>query len=1116
MLRDNGEKRYDRAEIKNRAREIVSYYLGAGHSEGDARVVWDCPACGKVKKLSLRLEDNLFGCFIEGCELHKADALAFIAFEEKLHSKRDFVRVLERAYEILGLDRDTTIPGGTGAGESSRSHDAARKVPQRERPKQTPEDRGKVLRERLAQCNEVYSRIMQLCPLEERDCRYLRRRGLSYPTIERGAFGSISAERARYLKKTLLKEFDEAKLIEVPGFFQDGGTKKLGFTLTGDYLLIPYHDRQGRITTIEGRARGTVEKGMGKYVSLRGAGSHLYVFPGIAPENIEAFTEGSFGALVAAENGIPVGSIQGCERYRASSSSSAPDGERGGPLLELRDVGFGGRTIPYIPDADDPPNENVLKAARKAAHHLVERQGGRATLCSLPKGLDLDEWLLSIPKDRRRESFRGLISGATPLEKADEWEEQRGGGDRKRQAPESAGTQTEEGVEPEPVREAPVVPGGQGSEDLEEAAQQDGAAANPESLPRAERDEQGGPSAAGQADFESGLAGDDSNSDQDAETTVDTHQRSLCYINAAQRHRDRVYRRLLEHAPLKREHRDALAALGVLPEAAKIACLGSLDEETISRAEARLKIEFGGKQLLRVPGFERGHSGRITFGLPKTKEYVLFPLFEEVLVEISSDAVQSVEGRGAEERDSAAEVQRVVSAVEALEYDPEKGVFPDSDRTLRLKGAGAHLYAFPAYSPGEIEGFCEGPLGALLAAQEDVVLGALGHFRRYTRDGGSADNREQVGGALPQLAGVDFGGREISYVPKTGPGEENARSRETRNALTFLVEKHNGVPRLSSPSIPVEAEGRISEHGGSGEEGEEPRQLPAASLSERLLQLPEDERHERLREAFPESPNRARPAATDEAGESEEETGDGEGAPFSLPRLVLPSGRALAAMVVASLLACVLTFFAAGRLEAFSQYVEVGSDGQPTLGGGVTGQIRLIMSQEPFTSVYEWRGIVSLMAGAGCFVAGGLRWNGRRRLEAISLELQSHDEGPWRAHLPGAGSEDDPDGSGREASSSPAWQDFEVFGIVNARGLVDGLVAAGVLYGVFYLALPLVKGLHGVLAALGVSGGSSEQFVAGAMALAALAAFVGGLYTTIRRSAIRAQKRKILNGSYTS
>ncbi len=346
-----------------------------------------------------------------------ADIFSFIAHLEGLNEKTQFVEVLERGYEILGLEDHPKVS------PEPEKLQRPQVVRQEDRPTRDPEE----MKRRLELCHLVYARIMALCSLEARDRKYLRTRGLSYDTIRRGRFGSMSAERARYIKRVLLEEFGEERLLSLPGFSRDRPSGRISFTLSGDYLLIPYHDRRGNITTIEGRAAGEVPEGMGKYVSLRGSGNHLYLFPGTDPEKLAAFTEGSFGAIVAADSGLAVGSIQGCERYKASFSSFAPDGEEGEPLLELRGVNFRGRKIPYIPDADDPPQKNVIEAAPKAAHHLIERQGGEATLCSLPKGMDLDEWLLSVPKERRHRTFLELISGATLLESSEEWKQaQRG------------------------------------------------------------------------------------------------------------------------------------------------------------------------------------------------------------------------------------------------------------------------------------------------------------------------------------------------------------------------------------------------------------------------------------------------------------------------------------------------------------------------------------------------------------------------------------------------------------------------------------------------------------------------------------------------------------------
>ncbi len=53
MSRYRTKPRYDRKEIKNHTAEVAAHYLGPGRDEG-ARIVWDCPACKKERKLSLR------------------------------------------------------------------------------------------------------------------------------------------------------------------------------------------------------------------------------------------------------------------------------------------------------------------------------------------------------------------------------------------------------------------------------------------------------------------------------------------------------------------------------------------------------------------------------------------------------------------------------------------------------------------------------------------------------------------------------------------------------------------------------------------------------------------------------------------------------------------------------------------------------------------------------------------------------------------------------------------------------------------------------------------------------------------------------------------------------
>jgi hypothetical protein len=1039
MSQDRTKPRYDRKVIKSRAAEVAAHYLGSGKDEG-ARIVWDCPACKKERKLSLRKQDQLFGCFNEDCELGRsADIFSFISHLEGLNEKTQFVEVLKRGYEILGLEG---APKGSPMPEKPQRPQIAR---QKARSKRDPE----AMKRRLELCYQVYARILTLCPLEARVRKYLRTRGLSYDTIRRGRFGSMSAERARYVKGALLGEFGEEKLLSLPGFSKDKPSGRISFTLSGDYLLIPYYERQGNITTIEGRTMGEVPKGMGKYASLRGSGNHLYLFPGTDPEKIAAFTEGPFGAIVAAESGLAVGSVQGCERYKASFSSFAPDGEEGEPLLEVREVNFRSRKIPYIPDADDPPRKNVIEAAPKAAHHLIERQGGKATLCTLPMGMDLDEWLLSMPKERRHRRFLELISGATPLERAEEWKRAQRGetADRKkgprRQQARTTPAQRQPAMVTGPPISAHIEPN-TATGDRESSSQD---IADEET---AEHPRRGGSDETTQEGEEKA-----------AEKRPRRRAKNSIQPTGAQRLRDAVYRKLLERCPPKQEHKVALTRRGVIEEAVKAGRLGSLDPERTVRASEKLKEEFGAKRLLCVPGFETSHSGKVSLSLPQKEEYVLLPCFY---------------GRG------------LVAGIEVLRYDPQRGDLVDPDRTVPLSGAGAHLYVFAPYSAEEIEGFCEGPLGAILAAQEDVVLGAVGHFRRYAAGSDPTENEEQSEAVLPELEGIDFGGRAIAYVPKAGPGEENARAREAHNACRYLVERQDGIPLLVFPSSPEKQ--NAGDTGAEGGERRDGRAVPT-SLAEWILALPEGERQGSLRRLFAESPHRRSPSPSKETGARVNEAREVE--PTREETLNISAfsvlGMVLLMVAVAAGLDALL-----GRLEAFGQYVGIGYGSEPIVERGLVGLLREITRSAPLEFLYALRKPVCLLSG---IAVGTWCLTSRMKLLRLSAHLSRFREGPWRAHqIPEERKQ------ARTSSTAP----------LTPREVLEGATGAGVVFVLIRLVLVVAQKLYGVAGALGMGRDTYKILFENSGRLAIIAALICGLYVLTRRIGQRKQRTRLNEG----
>ena len=270
----------------------------------------------------------------------------------------------------------------------------------------------------------VYERLLALCPLEKRDEAFFEGRGLDRRTIEQGWFGSISAKRSRWVADKLGEAFGE-DLLKVPGFYRPEagpeagprrGAGQIRFSLYGDYALIPYHDAEGYITTVEGRLIGEPKnKRDKKYKALLGSGVHLYVHPSFQPGEVVAFCEGAIGAMVAARYGIPVAAIKGFRNYKVSGRER---GDEDTVLPELEGVDFAGRTVVYVPDVDVKPRsrEEVMEAVPAACEWLISRQGGIPKVALLPEGAkDLDAWLLSLPEAQRVAETDGLLSGAVSL-----------------------------------------------------------------------------------------------------------------------------------------------------------------------------------------------------------------------------------------------------------------------------------------------------------------------------------------------------------------------------------------------------------------------------------------------------------------------------------------------------------------------------------------------------------------------------------------------------------------------------------------------------------------------------------------------------------------------------
>ena len=1005
-------RRLDKDLVRDRTLELLSIRLGPSKDQG-ARLVWDCPACGKHEKYSVKKTDGKGGCLVADCRLAgHGDVFTMLAGLEDLDYQVDFRTVLTRAYDLLGLELTGDRPDSKGkplargsdskrvgpaepgmdekASRDTSPKSSASAIPvsargasrgRRPVPDATTDSNGPApqdLDALLTLAASVYERILTLCPLESRDRRYLRERGLSYDTIRKGRFGTMTAPRASKTKAELQREFGREEILKVPGFSYDETEGRLKFTLTGNYILIPYHDQDGNITTIEGRVVGDHD-GTRKYVTLRRAGNHLYLFPGHRPEALLAVCEGAMGAIVAADSGLAVGAIMGCERFRASPSSEMLDGGPEDPLLELRGTDFGDRVVPYIPDADDPPNPNVLRAMPKAARWISEPQNGQPAICLLPEGADLDEWLLSLDPEERGARFAELLAGANP--------------------PEDTGSAPLRKPTPGPANPAPSQPepdldphhdsdlqGGPSdtpdghhdgsrrdhhrqfqdairvltAEDLAKSKATRPKTASGSKSPAKSGAQDGTPQPGLWEETGSSNGSDAAFTGADPKEPQEAKPARRGVSAGARKVRDKVYRAIVEALPPKEKHLQALEKTGVMREVAQYGRFASLDTTAAKNLAQELTDRFGAKKLLSVPGFELDGRGKIRLSMASgnaSGEYLLLPCFD---------------------------AEGLLVGLEGLAYDPRASDLK-TEETVPLQDAGSHLYVFAAYEPRQLEGFCEGVLGALLAAQEDVVIGAIGGFRRYKAASGLGEGRQPVDAELPELEGVNFGERRVAYAPRAGAslGQDNARYQEAAPAARWLIEHQNGRPAVVDL-------GDAEEPGdGSG----------PTSLGEWILSLPEERSRDRLRELFPESPvskdGAHQPDDRSDGGVAHEANRTGgadERRELQTLSPALTYGTVALGSLIGSGLDLLILF-----LRDFASYTSFRPGGDPVLYAGALGPLRRLADAAPFHVLYGANGLFSF-AAAVLFVFAVLSKARKSQQASLSAERMRLEK-RWDLHL---------------------------------------------------------------------------------------------------------------------
>ena len=109
-------RRYDKELIRERTLELLTIRLGPGKDQG-ARMVWDCPACGKHEKYSVVKALGKGGCLVADCRLAgSSDVFVMLADLEGLDFQSDFLALLQRSYELLGLEDEPVGSSKASAG----------------------------------------------------------------------------------------------------------------------------------------------------------------------------------------------------------------------------------------------------------------------------------------------------------------------------------------------------------------------------------------------------------------------------------------------------------------------------------------------------------------------------------------------------------------------------------------------------------------------------------------------------------------------------------------------------------------------------------------------------------------------------------------------------------------------------------------------------------------------------------------------------------------------------------------------------------------------------------------------------------------------------------------
>jgi hypothetical protein len=222
----------------------------------------------------------------------------------------------------------------------------------------------------------------------------------------------------------------------------------------------------------------------------------------------------------------------------------------------------------------------------------------------------------------------------------------------------------------------------------------------------------------------------------------------------------KVFERLLGMCKLEDRDREFLIDRGLDETAIRDGRFGSISKKRCRYVTERLEKRFPDEELLTVPGFYRADTGQLRFTL--YGEYALIPYYDR------DGYIRTVEGR--------------------LTGEPSR---QDDPKYKALAGSGVHLYVHPRFDPGEVVAFCEGAIGAMVAARCGIPVAAIKGMRNYRQP---PEGRHDDYSVLPELAGVDFADSEIVYIPDV---DVKPKTREEAlgivpEACEWLIERQGG------------------------------------------------------------------------------------------------------------------------------------------------------------------------------------------------------------------------------------------------------------------------------------------------------------------------------------